>query len=107
MDGSATQQDAFFVARVASSCKSFKFGKLLSARLPTLSLLSLTRIHLDRLWALICAGRVGLWRTGGSPRGWGAGANGNNSGIDLVSTNPLFGGLDAPDADMQGQRARE
>jgi hypothetical protein len=66
-----------------------------------------TRIHLDGLWALICAGSMGLWRTGGSPGGWGARADGNNSGTNWVLTHPLFLGWDAPDANMQGQWAQE
>ena len=107
MDGGAMQQDAFLVARMVSSCESFEFGKPLSACLPTSSLLSWTRIHLDGLWALICAVSVRLWRTGGSPGGWGAGANGNYRGNDWVLTHPLFSGLDAPDANVQGQRAWE
>jgi hypothetical protein len=82
MDGGATQQDAFLVMRVALSCKLFEFGKPLSACLPTLLLLSRTRIQLDGLWALICVGSVGLWRMGGSPGGWGARADGNDSGTN-------------------------
>ncbi len=107
MDGSAMQQDAFLIVHVASSCESFEFGKPLSARLPTLSSSSRTRIHLDGLWVLICAGSVGLWRTGGGPGGWEAGADGNDSSTDWVSTHPLFLGLDAPDANVRGQRAQE
>ncbi len=89
------------------SCESFEFGKPLSARLPTLLLLSRTRIHLDGLWVLICVGSVGLWKTGGSPRGWGAGADRNNSGTNWALTHPLFWGLDVPDANVQGQQAWE
>jgi hypothetical protein len=92
---------------VALSCESFKFGKPLSACFPTLSSLSRTRIHLDGLWALICASSVGLWRTGGSPGGWGAGADGNDSSTNWVLTHPFFSRLDAPDAEVRGQRARE
>ena len=107
MDSGAMQQDAFLVACVASACKLFEFGKPLSTSLPTLLLLSRTRIHLDGLWVLICAGSVVLWRAGGGPGGWGAGADGNDSGTDWVSTHPLFLGLDAPDADVQDQQVRE
>lgn len=63
-----------------------------------------TGSRLDGLWALICAGCVGLWRTGGG----GGGADDGNDGGDWVTTHPFFSGLDAPSAgdDDRGRRAR-
>jgi len=63
-----------------------------------------TGSRLDGLWALICAGCVGLWRTGDG----GGGADDGNDGGDWVTTHPFFSGLDATcaGADDRGRRAR-
>ncbi|KAL3822464.1 hypothetical protein ACHAXA_006892, partial [Cyclostephanos tholiformis] len=116
IDGGATRRDMFMIAHAASCCDSFEFGKAPSSPTtrrskrgagggrssstypsPGSSDADLTRCRLDGLWALICAGSVGLWRTG----------VGVSDGGDWVANHPLLAGINAPDADGRGRRARD
>jgi len=113
LDGGASRYDLLLVMNAATTCTSFEFGKKKKASIRTTSrkgqsfrssssmLMSQhslgmvdiggggdeTKTRLDGLWALICAGCVGLWRTGGS-------TNANNESEDeWVTTHPLLAGL--------------
>lgn len=112
LDGGASRYDLLLVMNAATTCNSFEFGKKKKAPIqPTsrqgqsfissssmlmsqhrLGMVDIgggdeTKTRLDGLWALLCAGCVGLWRFGGSSN------TNNDSEEEWVMTHPLLAGL--------------